>query len=162
MQIPIQLIEPLHTLKAVDTRTLIDNDASISCLDWGFVRKHSLSTTWLQKPIYARNTDNSINSKGVIYFTSTLFLNIEGIARKVTFHVISLGNENIILGLPWLKDVNTTIDWNQKILTIDKSLDQSKDLYLSHTTDTSCHNSCFQKSSYRPPRHTHVNAITDS
>ena len=96
MQIPIQLIEPLHTLKAVDTHALIDSGASISCLDWGFVRKHSLPTTQLQKPIYARNADNTINSRGVIRFTSTLFLNVEGIARKVTFHVISLGNENVI------------------------------------------------------------------
>ena len=112
MQIPVQLIEPSHTLKAVDTRALIDSGASISCLDWGFVRKHSLPTTRLQKPIYVRNADNTINSKGVIRFTSTLFLNIEGIARKVTFHVISLGNENVILGPPWLKDINPTIDWN--------------------------------------------------
>ena len=151
MQIPIQLIEPSHTLKAINTRALIDSSASISCLDWGFVRKHSLPTTRLKKPIYARNADNSINSKGVIRFTSTLFLNIEGITRKVTFHVISLGNENIILGLPWLKDVNPTIDWNQRTLSINESLDQSKDLYLSHTANTSRHNSHFQKSTYCPP-----------
>ena len=145
MQIPIQLIEPSHTLKAVDTRALIDSGASISCLDW-FIRKHSLPTTRLQKPIYARNADNTINSKGVIRFTSTLFLNIEGITRKVTFHVISLGNENVILGLPWLKDVNPTINWDQRTLSIEESLDQSKDLYLSHTADTSRHDSHFRKS----------------
>ena len=162
MQIPIQLIEPSHTLKAVNTHALIDSGASISCLDWGFVRKHSLPTTRLQKPIYARNADNTINSKGVICFTSTLFLNVEGIARKVTFHIISLGNENVILGLPWLKDVNPTIDWTRRTLSIEESLDQSKELYLSHTADTSRHNSHFQKPSYRPPQHTHVNAITDS
>ena len=162
MQIPVPLIEPLHTLKGVDTHALIDSGTSISCLDWGFVRKHSLPTTRLQKPIYARNADNSINSKGVIRFTSTLFLNVEGITRKVTFHVISLGNEKVILGLPWLKDINPTINWNQRTLSIDESLDQSKDLYLSHTTDTSCHNSHFQESTYRPPQHTHVNAITNS
>ena len=162
MQIPVQLIEPLHTLKAVNTRALVDSSASISCLDWGFVRKHSLPTTRLQKPIYTRNTNNSINSNGVICFTSTLFLNIKGIAQKVTFHVISLGNENVILGLPWLKDVNPTINWNQRTLSINESLDQSKDLYLSHTTKISCHNSHFQKPTYRPPQHTHVNAITDS
>ena len=71
MQIPIQLIEPSHTLKVIDTCALIDSGASISCLDWGFVRKHSLPTTRLQKPIYVRNADNTINSKGVIRFTVT-------------------------------------------------------------------------------------------
>jgi hypothetical protein len=55
--------------------------------------------------------DNSINKKGVICFTSTLFLNLEGITRRIMFHVLSLGSENIILGLPWLKEVNPTIDW---------------------------------------------------
>ena len=112
MQIFVQLIEPSHTLKAVDTCTLIDSGASISCLDWGLVRKHSLPTTWLDKLIYAQNANNSINSKGVICFTSTLFLNVEGIAQKVTFHVISLGNKNVILGLPWLKEVNPTVNWS--------------------------------------------------
>ena len=47
-------------------------------------------------------------------------------------------------------------------MSIDESLDQSKDLYLSHTADTTRHDSHFQKSSHRPPWHTHVNAITDS
>ena len=162
MQIPIQLITPSHTLKVVDTRALIESGASISCLDWGFVRKHSLPTMQLQKPIYARNANNSINSKGVICFTSTLFLSIKGITRKVTFHVISLGNENVILGLPWLKDVNPTIDWNRRTLSINESLDQSKDLYLSHTAYTSHHDSHFQKFSYQPPQHTHVNAVTNT
>ena len=68
----------------------------------------------------------------------------------------------MILGLPWLKDVNPTIDWNQRTLSIDESLDQSKELYLSHTADTSRHDSHFRKSIYWPPRHTLVNAITDS
>ena len=39
MQIPIQLVVPSHTMKAVETRALIDSGASISCIDWGFVRK---------------------------------------------------------------------------------------------------------------------------
>ena len=42
MQIPIQLIVPSHTMKAVETRALIDSGASISCIDWGFVRKQGI------------------------------------------------------------------------------------------------------------------------
>ena len=37
MQIPVQLIIPSHTIKAVDTQALIDSWASISCIDWGFM-----------------------------------------------------------------------------------------------------------------------------
>ena len=80
MQIPVQLITPSHMMKAVDTRALIDSGASISCIDWGFVRKHKLPTQRLKTLIQVRNADNSINSKGVIRFSTTLFLDVGGIA----------------------------------------------------------------------------------
>ena len=81
MQIPVQLITPLHTMKAIDTRALIDSGASISCINWGFVMKHNFPTQHLKTPIQARNVDNTINSKGVIQFFTTLFLDIRGIAQ---------------------------------------------------------------------------------
>ena len=136
MQIPVQLITPSHTIKAVDTRALIDSGASISCIDWEFVRKHKLPTQRLKIPIQARNTDNSINSKGVIWFSTTLFLNVKGIARRITFYILSLGNENIILGLPWLKEVNPTINWVERTLSIKEFLDQSQELFCSFSVDT--------------------------
>ena len=55
MQIPIQLIVPSHTMKAVDTHTLVDSGADISCIDWDFVKKHQLPTTKLETPIQAQN-----------------------------------------------------------------------------------------------------------
>ena len=72
----MQLITPLHTMKAIDTQALIDSGASISCIDWGFIRKHKLPTQHLKTPIQAWNTDNSINSKGVIRLSTTLFLDV--------------------------------------------------------------------------------------
>ena len=136
MQIPVLLIIPLHTMKAIDTRTLIDSGASISCIDWGFIRKHRLPTQCLKTPIQARNADNSINSKGVIWFTTTLILDVGGIARRVTLYVMNLGNENVILGLPWLKELHPTIDWAEKTLSIKESLDQSQELFCSFSVDT--------------------------
>ena len=76
MQIPVQLVVPSHTMKAIETKALIDSGASISCIDWGFVRKQRIPTQCLKTLIQARNADNSVNSKGVIRFTTTLFLDI--------------------------------------------------------------------------------------
>ena len=161
MQIPIQLVIPLHTMKAIDTKALIDSGASISCIDWGFVRKQKLPTQHLKTPIQARNADNSVNSKGVIWFTTTLFLDIGGVTRRATLYVMNLGNENIILGLPWLKDVNPSIDWTQKTLSIRESLDQSQELFCSFSIDTKRHESHFTQPSIKPPQHVDVNAIND-
>ena len=161
MQIPIQLVVPLHTMKAVETRALIDSGASISCIDWGFVRKQRIPTQRLKNPIQARNTDNSDNSKGVIRFTTTLFLDIGGITCQATLYIMYLGNENVILGLPWLKDDNPSINWTEKTIAIKESLDQSQELFCSFSVDTKRHESHFVRPSVKPPRHVNVNAVTD-
>ena len=161
MQIPIQLIVPLHTMKAVETRALIDSGASISCIDWGFVRKQRIPTQCLKTPIQARNVDNSVNSKGVIQFTTTLFLDIGGITRQATLYVMNLGNENVILGLPWLKDVNPSINWTRKTIALKESLDQLQELFCSFSVDTKRHESHFIRPSVKPPRHVNVNAIAN-
>ena len=161
MQIPVQLITPSHTMKAVDIHALIDSGASISCIDWGFVRKHKLPTQRLKTPIQAQNTDNSIKSKGVIWFSTTLFLNIGGIAHRVTLYVLSLGNENVILGLPWLKEVNPLINWVEKTVSIKESLNQLQELFCSFSVETKRHESRFTQPSVKPPHHTNVNAIVD-
>ena len=43
---------------------------------------------------------------------------------------MNLGNENVILGLPWLKDVNPSIDWTNKTISV-------KDPLTSHKNSSS-------------------------
>ena len=74
---------------------------------------------------------------------------------------MNLGNKNVILGLPWLKDVNPSIDWINKTISVKESLDQSQELFLSFSTNTKRHESRFIRPSVKPPRHINVNAITD-
>ena len=116
MQIPIQLIIPLHIMKAVNTCILVDSGADISCIDWDFVKKHWLPTTTLKTSIQAQDADNSYNKKGDILYTCTLFLNVEGIALKTTLHVMACGWHNVILGLP----------------SLDEAIDQSTTLYFGN------------------------------
>ena len=55
MQIPIQLIVPSHTMKAIDIHALVDSGADIPCIDWDFFKKHQLPTTKPETPIQAQN-----------------------------------------------------------------------------------------------------------
>ena len=136
MQIPIQLIVPSHSMKVVNTRALVDSSADISCIDEHFVRKNNLPTMKLPIPIRARNADHSSNKSGDIQYTCDLFINIQGLAQKVTLHVMTCGKENIILGLPWLKKANPIIDWTMQTLTFDEFIDESQELYRHHVVDT--------------------------
>ena len=131
MQIPIQLIVPLHIMKAINTHTLVDSCTDISCINWDFVKEHWLPTTKLETPIQVWNTNNFYNKKGDILYTWTLFLNVKGIALKTILHVMACGQDNIILGLPRLKATNPSINWKNHTLSLDKSIDLSTEQYPS-------------------------------
>ena len=163
MRIPLQVIVPSHTMKVVDTYALIDSRADISCLDYQFARKHSLPLTKLAESILIRNADLSENKQGPILHTCHLFINIEGIAHEVIFHVMACGKENLILGLPWLKTFNPMIDWQLKTIAISESINQSKRLYEFHTHDTLQYDNVPPKShpSSPPPCETMVHQIMD-
>ena len=49
---------------------------------------------------------------------------------------MTCGKENIILGLPWLKKANPTINRTTQTLILNESIDKSQDLYQHHTADT--------------------------
>ena len=54
-------------------------------------------------------------------------------------HCKNYEKENIILRLPWLAKVNSTVDWKEWTLSIDISIDQAKGLYQTHTSDYTQH-----------------------
>ena len=158
MRIPLQVLEPTCAMKVVDTHALVDSGADISCLNYQFARKHRLPLTKLPSPVLIRNADLSENKQGPIKHTCCLFLNIGGITHDVTFHVMSCGKENIILGLPSLKAINPMIDWKAKTLSILESTDQSKLLYTLHAQNLQCHNQTLPN----PPIHeTMIYRVTD-
>ena len=57
--------------------------------------------------------------------TST-FMRIKGIIHRVLFHIINCGNENIILGTPWL-EVNPQINWTERTVDIPDHTDRTPD-----------------------------------
>ena len=64
---------------------------------------------------------------------------------------MNLGNKNMILGLPWLKELNPMIDWVKKSLSIKESLDQTQELFCSFSVNTKRHESHFVRPSVKPP-----------
>ena len=161
MKIPIQVIIPDHIMKVVDTHALVDSGADVSCIDHHFAKKHRLSLVKLSQPILIQNADLTENKKGMIRHTCHLFISIKGIAHDITFYVMGCGKENLILGLPWLRNINPTINWKTKTLSIMESTNQSKDLYLVHNQDSQQHDTTFPKQLLHSLiRHSMVNVIT--
>ena len=99
--------------KDVITKALIDSGASINCLDWGFIKSNKIPYHRLPQLIHAKNIDGSDNKSGIIH--------------RTLFHIINCGNENIILGTPWLEKINPIIDWAEGTVNIPNHTDRTPD-----------------------------------
>ena len=148
-------------MKVINIQVLVDSSMDISCIDQHFVRKNNLSTMKLPIPIRARNADHSNNKSSDIWYTCDLFINIQGLAQKVTLHVMTCGKKNIILGSPWLKKTNPTLDWTMQTLTFNKSIDKSQELYQHHAVDMTQHQFHYRPTS-QLTKHINVDMIKEN
>ncbi|THG94593.1 hypothetical protein EW145_g8110 [Phellinidium pouzarii] len=115
MRIPVQVKVYGQT---VLSNALIDSGAEGKFIDSKFVAKHRIPVRKLVKPIPVHNVDGTPNQNGTItHYTLRPLL----FGNKLTMAfllVTSLGKEDIILGLPWLKQRNPLINWKEGTISI--------------------------------------------
>ena len=108
--------------KRFETTALIDSGAGGTFLDKRFALENKIALTPLDKPIKVFNVDGTKNKAGTIEHCIWLKIQIGKRQISTRFLVTGLGKDRIILGLPWLKEYNPKIDWNQG--TIEINLDK--------------------------------------
>ena len=113
MSIPVQFAVREQT---VDSNALIDSGAEGQFLDKGFARHHNIPISPLPRPITALNVDGTKNHAGTITHYTWLELCINGTKIPTRFLITGLGQENMILGIPWLKRTKSKTDWANGIL----------------------------------------------
>jgi hypothetical protein len=75
------------------------------------VQKRKIPMLRLPRPLHAQNVDGTHNSGGVIRHKISIFVRIGDAEERREFLVLNCGKENMILGLPWLRETNPTINW---------------------------------------------------
>jgi hypothetical protein len=95
----------------VHTRALIDSGASGLFIHWNFVRKHRIPTKAYAKPKIVRNVDNSTNILGKITNYVETTLKVGDHEEQAKFSVTDIGEDDLILGLPWLRKHNPALNW---------------------------------------------------
>ena len=68
--------------------------------------------------------------------------------------------ENIILGLPWLKKANPTVNWTMQTLAFNKSIDESQEPYQCYTADMTQHSFHYWSISWLP-EHVNVDMVKE-
>ena len=82
----------------------------------------------LNRPIIARNVNNTINKEDVITRYTKLNLGLNTIDEWLL--ITNTGKSLIILGLLWLKQVNPQIDWANESIELPEHILQSLNIVI--------------------------------
>src|SRR5258707_13617007 len=78
--------------------------------------------TSLVKLVKVWNIDGTANANGEIKEKCLITIDCQGKEMTNWFYVTALGDQNFILGLPWLEKYNPVIEWREKTLEFCNSI----------------------------------------
>ncbi len=81
-----------------------------------FIKRMNLGTQPLQKPRKIWNIDNTENKDGLITHYLELNVQTKGVRRDLRFLVTNIGNEDIVLGYPWLATFEPQFNWTNAVI----------------------------------------------
>ena len=70
----------------------------------------------LKMPIKVRNVDGTYNENGAITERCLIPFRIKDKTMTEWFYITTIGDQDLILGLPWLEKHNPIINWKEKTL----------------------------------------------
>ncbi len=99
-----------------DIKALVDSGATDCFMSENFIRRMKLGKRPLQKPRKIWNIDNTANQAGEITHYITLDIQTGGIRKTIQFLVTNIGNEDIILGYPWMAAFEPQFTWKNGVI----------------------------------------------
>ena len=71
----------------------------------------------MKHPIVLYNIDGTLNKAGTITHVARLWLQVGSFDELVEFLVTNISTEDVMLGIPWLREVNPQINWREGKIT---------------------------------------------
>jgi len=99
-----------------DIKALVDSGATDCFMSEGIIRQMKLGKRPLQRPRKIWNIDNTVNQAGEITHYITLNIQTRGIQKTIQFLVTNIGNEDIILGYPWMAAYEPQFTWKNGVI----------------------------------------------
>jgi len=96
---------------------MIDSGATEDSIDREVCNKHGIKMIKAKNPWEISLADGKPSAMGPVTHMMKVSMDISSHRELATFQVANLQNHEVILGMPWLREHNTTIDWNDKRIT---------------------------------------------
>ena len=97
--------------EGVVTKALLDSGATGLIMSGEFVRRHKFKRTKLERLVYMRNVDSTLNYVEPIVDTVEVEIFFKGHKERMSIDVIRGQKWSMILDMPWLGCHNPEIDW---------------------------------------------------
>ena len=104
--------------KTVDTSALINSGATGNFMDLRLLSQDNFVLVQLPTPILTYNVDGTTNQKGTIHWKVRTTLTLRDHSHPIELMILQLNTPRVILGIPWLKKWNPTINWPCLSMTI--------------------------------------------
>jgi len=93
------------------TEALLDSSVTELVISEEFVKRYKFKRTKLEKPVYVRNVDGTLNYAGPIVDTVEVEIFFKEHKERTSIDVIGGQKWSVILGMSWLERHNPEIDW---------------------------------------------------
>jgi len=104
-------LERIDTQEEITVEALLDSGAMGLVISSEFTRKQGFKLKRLDRPMYVRNMDGSLNKEGPIEHTVEVNIYYQGHRERTEIDVIGGQKWMVILEIPWLAHHNPEIDW---------------------------------------------------
>ena len=104
--------------------TLLDSRVIKLVMSKEFTKKHRFRRTKLERPIYVRNMDGTLNYVGPIVDTVEVKIFFKGHKERTSIDVIEEQKWGVILDMLWLAHHNPEIDWRTGEVQMMRCLDK--------------------------------------
>jgi len=104
-------LERIDMQEGITVEALLDSGATGLVMSSEFARKQGFKLKRLDKPMYVRNVDGSLNKEGPIEHMVEVNIYYQGHRERTEIDVIGGQKWTVILGMPWLARYNPEIDW---------------------------------------------------
>ena len=97
--------------EGIVTEALLDSGATGLVMSKEFARRHRFKRMRLERLVYVRNVDRTLNYTGPIVDTVEVEIFFKRHKERMSIDVIGGQKWSVILGMPWLRCHNPEIDW---------------------------------------------------
>ena len=119
-------LDRIDTQKRVTVEALLDSGVTGLVMSSEFARKQGFKLKKIEKPIYVRNVDESLNKERPIKHTVEMNIYYQGHRERMEIDVIGGQKWSMILEMPWLAHHNPEIDWRTGEVKMTRCLEEYK------------------------------------